>query len=147
MPRSKDFAIHKTDDQAEAFAYFASFVLFVLTHWRSPLTWVTGALLGVNVFSLQDYVRSDKVDVEVRKPLSANTSFSLMPEAFAQEKGKVKENAIVINKQLWGYFDPDFECWKLIDEPTVLVHQKSTGLVVGVATKKLQTEQMKSLKR
>lgn len=139
---AKNVTLHRTDDQLEAFAFLASFAFFVITHLRSPISLVTIALLGFNVFSLQDYVRSDKAKIEIAQPLSENTSFSLMPEAIAQIKNEIK-----IDGKLFGYFDPDVIAWKLVDKPVLLVHQKSSGAIFTVRVDALKSEQMKQYKQ
>lgn len=136
----KTVTLHRTDDSFEAFSYIASYAFFVLTHWRSPLTWVTGLALGINVFSLQDYLRSDKAKVEIAKPIGA--AISLIPQAIAQSKNEIK-----IDGKLYGFFDPDVEAWKLVGKPTLLVHQKSTGVVFTVQADALEQERMKSFKK
>jgi len=140
----KNVTLHRTEDQLEAFAYLASFAFFVLTHLRSPISLVTIALLGVNVFSIQDYVRSDKATVEVLKPVADNRPFSLMPEAMAQDKTK---NQIVIDGKTYGTFDPEYECWKIAGKPAIAVHHKPSGNIFAVGSDLLETERVKSMKK
>lgn len=143
MSNVKSVKVVRLDSQLEAFGYLASFVFFVITHPFAPVSLLTIGVLAGNAYSIQDYFRSDKAKVEIAKPIGDNRGFSIMSEAIAQEK---KPNQIIIDNKLYGYFDPDVTCWKVIGKPTILVHQWSTGATFNVETDALEPARMKSLK-
>jgi hypothetical protein len=144
MSNVKSVKVVRLDSQLAAFGYLCSYAFFVITHPLTPVSLLTIGLLGYNGFSLSKYFTSEQAKVEVAKPLTENASFSLIPEAIAQEKPN--PNGIYIGKKLYGYFDPDVECWKIAGKPLVLIHQKSTGSVFTVGVDALEPDRMKSFK-
>lgn len=144
MSPQTGYTLLKTDDQIEALSWVASFLGFVFTHKFSPLSIAFYLAVGINVFSLTDYVSSDKAQIKIADPVSDNRPFSLMPEAVAQSNGELP---IVIDKKVYGYYDPAYQVWKLADKPTLLVFHRPSGAVFTVSADALRKDKVQQFKK
>jgi hypothetical protein len=135
--------IRKYGSQLEAFAALASFVFYAITNCYRPVCLIFWAIVGVNIFSLQDYARSDKSTVKVATPASSqNLGFQLIPEAVAGSLG----DSIKVNGVFWGMRDPNFECWKIAGKPTILLYGRSEGKMFSIDAPGLSQSRLQKLK-
>ena len=121
-----------------------SYVLFgVIFLVKSPMGLPLHTLFGVNAWGHVSHFLETKVTVEDAKPVMSlpdsikhSQSFSIFPEAYAQSKSRSmtieSENAIRIKGQFYGFYDPDFELFKIEKENRILLHYKPTGKVLMV---------------
>ena len=141
---AKEIKIKKIEDEFEAFGAFVSALFYFITHPFRVSSVIFFALVGTNFVAHYINITADKAQIEVAKPLTANSrGFSLFPEAIAGEK----QDSIIINGQLWGFNDPDVDAWKLKDESAVLLHDKDHDVIVKARIDGLDHERMKTFKK
>src|SRR3990167_4126525 len=140
----KEIKIKKIEDEFEAFVAFVSALFYFITHPLRVSSIIFFALVGTNFAVHYINGSADKAQIEVAKPLTANSGgFSLFPEAIAGEK----QDSIIINGQLWGFNDPDVDAWKLKGKSAVLLHDKDLNVVITARVDGLDHERMKTFKK
>lgn len=84
---------------------------------------------------------TDTVQIKEATPRMANnkpssSTFSLMPQAFADGKKNLKP--IEIKGKFWAYEDTNFRAWKILGEQTVLVYDKEHDRVFELLIPELE---------
>lgn len=125
-------------------------------------------ICGSSLFVVFDYMKSEKVSVQEltsMKPIGKNIQFEFMPQAIAQDVAHDKDrsdiarmiklreevmkkasiqreaDAIIINGEYYGDYDPAFQIWKLKDHSALVVYDKNTKRIF-----KVDIPSLKSLK-
>lgn len=92
----------------------------------APLTfWM---IFGGFIF-LYQYVDADKFMVKEAKPIGQSVSFSIMPQAIAENNN---DNPVMFGNKIWGYEDTTLIVKALIDRPVLLVYDKINRKVYEV---------------
>ena len=88
---------------------------------------VIAVIFGAPGYIVIDWYTTDRATVKEAEPIGA--TFSLMPEAFAGERGV----PIKINGSFYGMADTTVTIYKLTGEARFLVHDHVTGQVTSVS--------------
>jgi energy-converting hydrogenase Eha subunit C len=134
-------------DESEAWSFLVGGVVFFLrTHTMKTLL-VLALVAGGVVYVVFDYLTTNKVKVAPADPIgeTRGLEISLVPRAFALEQQR--GDPIKINGRLYGFSDPSYRIYKLIDQDAILVQDLQGGTVVRMEIPAIRRDQMKQFKR
>lgn len=127
-----DIKFKECKTATKAIVMIASGVIFFLTKHPYKTIIALIFMLSGPTYIVFDYFSSDRAKVELAKPIGENVAtFSLMPEAVAATKDAPKDS-IIIDGKLYGWSDPGFKAWKILDQPVILLWDKDHGKVFKV---------------
>ena len=103
--------------EREAIDYMMAAIAYFLRKHTIKTLMFMGLLFGAPGYVFVDWYTTDRVGVEVAKPIGSN--FEIMPQAYAGGE------PIILNGKTWGYKSPRYEAW-VLDDNRILVYDKET---------------------
>lgn len=111
-------------------------IYFFLKNWK-----ITGLVLltlfGSAFFVIFDYVKSERVKIEKLLPMKPTTellNWNIQPQAIAGQQG----DSLKVNGLFYGFYDPNYQIWRVQGEPAIFVHDKRNFSVYKVTVPSLQ---------
>jgi hypothetical protein len=142
-PRKKKIAFVQYSTEREALvAIMSGLIFFLINHTKKTIVLLLLLFSGLG-YVVHDYITSEKVKVFDAVPVGQESSFTLLPSAFAAERG----DSIIIKGKLYGFRDVDVDVWKLKGEPTLLIYDKDGDVVFKLRAEALEHSRMKQFKK